>query len=370
MYIVIAPNAMKGSLNASDFADAIETGLKRAHLQNIVKIPVADGGDGSAKILAKLNNAHFFNSLVNDPLNRPIESGFYIDNNHTAYIEMADASGLKLLQKHEFSPLQTTSFGTGQLIKLAIAKGATKIVLCLGGSATVDAGTGALIALGTKFFNKNKLIEHGCGIMLDQIDKIDNSKSIGLLQNIEIELIADVENFILGDKGAAKLFAPQKGASPEEVICLENKMSKFVSMLSSQCKTEVKNIKGGGAAGGIAATFAALFNAKIHHGAKHILNKTGFFEAAQKADAIITGEGIIDESTLLGKAPGTILSFGIEAKIPVYAICGCNSLETPNKFAKVFALTSIETNQQNAMNKAYDLVVIQSEKLGIYLNTK
>ncbi|HOO83654.1 MAG TPA: glycerate kinase [Prolixibacteraceae bacterium] len=371
MRIVVAPNAMKGSLDAFDFADAIECGLRKAHLNHIVKIPVADGGDGTAKILSALSNSHFVHSLVCDPLNRPIESGFYIDNNHTAFIEMADASGLKLLQKNEYSPLHSTSYGTGQLIKHAIEIGARKIILCLGGSATVDAGTGALMALGTKFYNnKNKLIEQGCGNTLDQIDKIDSSETTSLLKNIDIEIIADVENLISGANGAAKTFAPQKGANPNEVIQLENKIKTFVSVLSAHSKTHAQNITGGGAAGGFAATFAALLNIRINHGANYILRQTGFFEATKKADAIITGEGIIDESTLFGKAPGTILNFGELANIPVYAICGSNLLQTPNKFEKVFALTAIEKNPQTAMNKAYELTVIQAKKLGKYINTK
>ncbi|MBN2261647.1 MAG: glycerate kinase, partial [Prolixibacteraceae bacterium] len=363
-------NAMKGSLSAFEFADAIEIGLNKAHIHDIVKIPIADGGDGTAKILALLSNSRFIKSLVLDPLNRPIETGFYIDDKQTAYIEMADASGLKLLQKSEYSPLLTTSYGTGQLIKHAIKNGARKIVLCIGGSATVDAGTGALMALGTKFYSKDRLIKHGCGNTLDQIEKIDSSETTDLIQNTEIELIVDVENHILGDNGAAKTFAPQKGANPNEVVLLDNKIKAFVTVLSAHCKTEIESIKGGGAAGGIAATFAALFKAKIHHGANHVLKQTRFFELAQQADAIITGEGMIDESTLFGKAPGTILNFGKAANIPVYAICGSNALQTPNKFDKVYALTNIEKNLQMAMNKAYDLTVIQAEKLGTYLHTK
>lgn len=367
MRIIVAPNAMKGSLNAFDFADAIETGLKNVHLNDITKIPVADGGDGTATILAGLNKSHYIGSSVLDPLFRPIESGFFIDNNKTAYIEMANASGLKLLQKHEYSPLMATSYGTGQLIENAIKKGAVKIVLCLGGSASVDAGIGALMALGTKFYNKNKPIKQGCGNSLDKINRIDSSQTNDLLKNISVELIVDVENPICGNKGAAKTFAPQKGACLSEVIWLENKMEAFVSVLSSYLKIDIKNIKGGGAAGGIAATFAAMFNAKIISGANHILKQIGFFEAAKKADAIITGEGEIDESTLFGKATGTILKFGKENNIPVYAICGNNTLHFNNLFTKVYMLTSIEKNEKKAMNKAYDLTVIQAEKLGRYL---
>lgn len=369
MKILIAPNAMKGSLSASEFANAIAEGLSEVGLHNTIKLPVADGGDGTASILANYNHAKLIKCVATDPLNRQIETGFYMNNKNEAFIEMADISGLKLLHRHEYSPLKTSCFGFGELIKKALQHGAKTLYLCVGGSATVDAGMGALIALGTIFYEHSKPIDSGCGENLKYISNIDSSTSKMLLKNIDIRFIVDVENPLLGEKGAAIVFAPQKGATPLQVHELETGLAKLAHILQKQTNIDVTKVKGGGAAGGIAASFKALFEAKIESGAEFVLTQIGFFEQAKQADLIITGEGCIDQSTLYGKAPGSILNFGTEIDIPVFGICGTNHLQATNRFEKIYSLTfSVhESDNASAMKNAYILVVKKAIELGTYI---
>lgn len=364
MNILIAPNAMKGSLSAFEMADAIEAGLQKAGLFDITKLPVADGGDGTARVLANVLGASFVHCTVLDPLLREIDSGFYLDDKNVAIIEMADASGMKLLAANELLPLKTSSFGTGQLVKLASEHGAKTIWLCVGGSATVDAGMGALMALGVKFFSSDGELTLGNGESMVKVDSFDALAANKLLQAVSIKIISDVKNPLLGENGAVAVFAPQKGASYQQLKVLEKGMLLFAKTISQQTGCSISALEGGGAAGGIAAAFAALFNAQIVDGAQFVLEKTGFYDLALHADLIITGEGKVDNSTLMGKAPGAILAFGTVIDKPVYVICGINSLSVPNRFKQIVLITSKIENLKETMSKAFENVVKSAFVLG------
>ncbi len=328
MRILVSPNSMKGSLSSFEFADAISAGLSFNPDFEVIKLPVADGGDNTAPVMARIFNAGFFPCKVNDPLGREIQSGFFMNNDGVAVIDMSSASGLKLLHPDEYSAIKSSSYGTGQLIKLALEAGALKIILGVGGSATVDGGMGALMAMGVKFFNKGEEILKGNGSTTGQVTFIDTTEAELLLKGKEIIVLTDVDIPVIGNQGAAFSFGPQKGASPKEVLVLEKNLSLFSGVLFQTTGKDISNIKGGGAAGGIAASFNALFNADIEKGAEYLLQLSDFFNIAQLCDAIFTGEGIFDDTSFSGKVTGEIIKFAERINKPVFLLCAKSNLSS------------------------------------------
>ncbi len=352
---LVAPNSMKGSLSSPDFANAISDGLKDAGISEIVKIPLADGGDGTANILASVYNADYITCRVHDPLMRQVEAGFYIAGD-LAIIEMADASGLKLLSPGELSPMEASSVGTGELIFKAVEKGASEIILCVGGTATVDAGMGALIALGVKFFDGRSFLQKGNGKNIANVISIDASEAIDVLGGVKLKILSDVTNPLLGNHGAAEIFGPQKGADTRMVRVLNKNLLLWAGCLFQETGIDVSNIKSGGAAGGIVASFSALFDVEVMNGAGYLLDKTGFYEKANDADCIITGEGKFDESTLYGKLPGVVLNFGMKIDKPVIGVCGINALADQSAFYRIYSITEKDSEINESMNNTYKKV--------------
>ncbi|MFW6259814.1 MAG: glycerate kinase, partial [Tangfeifania sp.] len=300
MKILIAPNSMKGSLDAFEFAETVEQAFQKcSHSFEIRKMPVADGGDLTGKVLAQAFEARQISYTVHDPLRRKIQAEFWVSDK-TGIIEMAEASGIKRLKTEELNPMKASSRGTGQLLSEAIKKGCTEILLGAGGSATVDGGSGMLEALGFKFFDSEGNQLSGNGGNLEKIKKIDKPE---FLKQIKIQVISDVDNPLLGEKGAANVFAPQKGATPEMVETLERGLKNWAGLLEKESGSKLSDLKGAGAAGGIALPLIAYFGAEIVPGADFILKKLNFEEHVQWADIVITGEGKIDAQTLGDKAP-------------------------------------------------------------------
>lgn len=324
MNILIAPNAFKNSIDAKDAADAIKDGLRRSKLRCSCEcFPVADGGDGTAALLIEKLRGTIIHTKVHDPLGRQIFSSFgMIDNGNTAVIELADASGLRLLKPEEYDPLETTTSGTGEMILHALDKGAKKIILGIGGSATVDGGTGILKALGMRFFDakENELENLPQDILY--LSSIDTSNIDERIFDTEIIVLCDVQNFLLGEKGAAKVFGPQKGATPDEVKTLEACLTKWWDVTLRQTAKDMSAIKHGGAAGGVAAALATHLNAKLVTGIDYFLQLTNFDDALKNADLVITGEGSIDEQTLEGKGPFGVAQKAKEKNLPVIALGG------------------------------------------------
>jgi len=355
---------MKGSLSAIEFADAVEQGLKISGIDDVEKIPVADGGDGTAEILAHSLKARFVSCKVKDPLGREIESGFYMAQNHTAIIEMASASGLKLLLPDEYSAFKTSSFGTGQLIKQAIEAGSKKILLGVGGSATVDGGIGALMALGVEFFGHDGQISEGNALTMAEVTFIETFKADKLLDGVQITILTDVINPLLGKNGAVPVFAPQKGARENEISKLERNLSLFAGAIFQSTGIDISQVRSGGAAGGIVASLHALLNAEIVDGASFILNETEFYNKAHSCNAIITGEGGFDDTSFSGKVTGEIIRFGTEIDIPVFVICGKKVSSSKFHELRVIELQSEFVDQSQAMANAYSLVLEKSIVLG------
>jgi glycerate 2-kinase len=317
MKIVIAPDSFKESLSALEAADAIEEGIKRIWPKaNIVKVPMADGGEGSVQTVVDALHAELRHCIVHDPLGRQIPAFFaFSPQKRTAFIEMAAASGLPLLTTEERNPTMTSTYGTGELILAALDANCTEIYIGLGGSATVDGGCGALEALGMGFYSAEGLQLAPCGGNLLQITSIDASKLDPRIANTRFFLACDVDNPLLGQKGAALFYGSQKGASETQLSELELGMQNWAKFLPGHTITP----PGSGAAGGLAAGLQAFLNAELRKGVDIIAELVGLDQALENADFVITGEGSINYQTIHGKTP---IGIAQRAKCPVIALTG------------------------------------------------
>lgn len=305
-------------------AKAIELGLRQSQLDCKCEcFPIADGGDGTADLIIDKFKGRHIEKEVKDPLGRPVSSSFgLIEEGKTAVIEMADASGLKLLQKNELDPLHTTTYGTGELIRFALDAGVSRIIIGLGGSATVDGGTGIVKALGGRFLNSDNNELADLPERLVDLDKIDLSGLDQRIRDCEIIVLCDVDNKLLGDKGAAAVFGPQKGADKKGVLQLEASLVRLRDIALEVTCRDMGLVKHGGAAGGSAAGLNVFLNAKLVNGADYFLKLTGFEESLKKADLVITGEGSIDEQTLEGKGPFAVAKMAKRYNIGVIGLAG------------------------------------------------
>jgi glycerate kinase len=324
MRIVIAPNAFKGSLTAGETAEAIASGLTRSPLSCSLKlIPVADGGDGTAHLISKKLLAKPTRVLVHDPLEKKIWVIYgWVKRTKTAIIELADASGMKLISPGALHPLKANTRGTGELIKSALDKGAKEIIMGLGGSATVDGASGLLNELGVRFLDgAGKIItELPKGLLA--LNRVDVSAMDRRLKDCKIILLCDVTNPLLGKNGAAAIFGPQKGADKKEVALLEKCLHQFNKIVKKDVKADMDSLKHGGSAGGVAAGLSAFANAKLVSGISYYLDIVNFENELKKADLLITAEGKLDAQTLEGKGPYGVAEKANRQKIPVIILAG------------------------------------------------
>lgn len=324
MQILIAPNAFKNSLSSADAAAAIRSGLEQSRLDCTCEcFPIADGGDGTGSLIIKKCGGESVYLNVHDPLKREISSSYgLIDKGKTAIIEMADASGLRLLTSVELDPLRTSSFGTGEMISHALDKGVRKIIIAMGGSATVDGGCGILSALGIRFLNSKGESLQAIPESLVNLARIDLSEFDERILNCELVVLCDVDNHLLGEKGSAAVFGPQKGATEEGIKKLEASLSAFRGIILHQTGKDINRIKYGGTAGGAAAGLHAFLNAKLVNGISYFLELTEFDASLKGSDLVITGEGSIDEQTLNGKGPFGVAYRAKLKNIPVVGLAG------------------------------------------------
>lgn len=369
MQILIAPNAFKNSLSAAYAADAVKTGLEKSGLDCECRcFPVGDGGDGTGELIIEHNKGISVTVEVNDPLRRRINSSFgLIDHGKTAVIEMANASGLRLLKPSEYDPLHTSSFGTGELIKHALDKNVTKVILCIGGSATVDVGTGIAKALGIRFLTKERTELRNLPEQLITLNSIDFSTLDKRILKCRLVILCDVENPLLGEKGAVAVFGPQKGASPDDIIKLEAGLTRLRDVIHQATGKDISNLKHGGAAGGVAAGLYALLNAELVNGIEHFLLLTNFEEALDHADLVITGEGAIDLQTLEGKGPFGVAKLAKQKNKFVIGLAGQLPTEIPDDLKQYFDLllsineevfdliTALKNTSENLERAAYKL---------------
>ena len=322
--IVIASDSFKGSLSSQEVADAFEKGVRDIIEEcNIVKVPIADGGEGSVDALTTSLKGEYVYVEVNDPLGRRIKAKYgFIESKKTAIIEAAAACGLTLLNENERNPMLTSTFGVGEIIKDAINRGSKKLIIGIGGTSTNDAGTGMLQALGYNFYNIEGNPLNGNGKNLENISYFTDIKANKSLKEIEILVACDVTNPLYGENGAAYIYAAQKGANKEMIKNLDNGLRNFATIVNKYNKSDFSFIPGAGAAGGLGFTLKSLLNAKLVRGIDIILELIDFDSIIKDSDIIVTGEGKIDSQTLMGKTPSGILNYGLRNNIPVLAICG------------------------------------------------
>jgi glycerate kinase len=370
MYILIAPNAFKNSLTAGAAALAIEKGLQQSNLNCTTEcFPIADGGDGTAAIIIQQLRGKLVSMQGHDPLGRIITASFgLIEDGKTAVIEMADASGLRLLKTDELNPLRASSYGTGEMVKKALELGVNKILIAMGGSATVDGATGILSALGIKFLADDGEELNNLPESLTELKQIDHSGIDPRILSCEVIVLCDVDNMLLGDNGSAAVFGPQKGADADAVKKLDAALSKFNDVTLQQFGKNMATVKYGGTAGGAAASLYAHINAKLVNGIDYLLQLTKFDQSLQKSDLVITGEGSIDEQTLNGKGPFGVASRAKAKGIPVIGMAGkipAASNEKLNEYFNVLmAIGNEPTDIDTALARTEENLIRAAKNIG------
>lgn len=315
MNILVSPNAFKGTLSARKAAAAIRAGLMKSELDcKCTVLPIADGGDGSLEVITEYLDAEIRQQQVKGPAGRTIRAKYgWNEQEKTAIIELAEASGIRLLKNRPLNPMKATTYGTGQLMKEALDLGAKKLYLTLGGSATIDGALGILDALGVVFLGQDQIvISNPLPSDMYLIRELDVSAVAPGLRDVEIHVLCDVNNPLLGETGA-RVFAPQKGATEAEVIRLEKGLTHLAGVIRRQFGVETGAVAHGGAAGGVAAGLYGILGATLTDGASQILQWAGFQDALKRADIVITAEGQIDEQTAYGKGPGVVARLSREA---------------------------------------------------------
>lgn len=322
--IVIASDSFKGSLTSVEVAQSATKGILEVYPDcEVTQVNVADGGEGTVDAVVDTLQGEKITISVSNPIGKPVDATYGIAGD-TAIIEMAAASGLPLLAAEERNPWVTSTYGTGEMILDAIARGCSKFLVGIGGSATNDAGTGMLQALGFRFFDNNGiLIENCCGGILGEIASIDDTQVPEAIKNAQFTVACDVDTPFCGPIGAAYVFAPQKGASPEMVQQLDEGMASFAKVIEAKYGIDIVPMAGAGAAGGMGGGFRAFLNATLKKGIDMVLDAIGFDSIISGADLVVTGEGKVDFQTAKGKTAAGVLARAKAQGIPVVAIGGC-----------------------------------------------
>ena len=362
MNIVVAPDSFKESLSAKAVASNIATAIAKIMPEaNILQIPISDGGEGLLEALVTPSEGKLIPVKVKDPLLRNIQAHYGIlGDGTTAVVEMATASGLELLKEIERNPLITSTYGTGELIRDALNKGCTKIIIGLGGSATNDGGIGMIKALGGKFLNKKGAsIDEGGGA-LDALNQIDITELDKRLLKCEIIGACDVSNPLTGNQGASIVFGGQKGGSTLELEQLDKNLFHYASVIKSDLGMDVKEVEGTGAAGGMGAALLAFLDAELMRGIDLIMDTLQLEAHIKNADLVVTGEGKIDRQTLYGKTITGVAKVAQKHGIPVIAIAGKigNDIDEIYKLGvtSIFSIVNQPMTLQESMEKTDYLI--------------
>ena len=367
--ILVAPNAFKESLSATEAAAAISRGiLKVLPASKITQLPIADGGDGTLEAVVEGTDGKIVRARVLDPLGKKIFAEYGLTGDgKTAVIEMSRASGLALVPTSQRNPMLCTSYGTGQLIKAALKRGVKDIILGIGGSATVDGGVGALQALGIEFLDRRGKPVGWGGNGLKSISRIDLGAANPLLEQARILVACDVDNPLVGPRGSAAVFGPQKGATPGMVRKLDQYLGKLGRLIQRTTGRDVLQVAGSGAAGGIAGGFMGLLGAQLSPGSDLVFELLRVEEQVRKADLIFTGEGQIDFQTPFGKGPGMLAKTAKDAGVPVIGIAGSVAGDVGSLydqgFTALFSILASPLTIEAAIRQADQLLEAQSEQV-------
>ncbi|KJV46999.1 glycerate kinase [Pantoea sp. BL1] len=358
MKIVIAPDSYKESLSALEVAAAIEAGFSEIFPDaEYVKIPVADGGEGTVEAMVAATQGSIVRLTVTGPLGAPVEAFYGLSGDErSAFIEMAAASGLELVPAAQRDPLITNSYGTGELIKNALDRGVDHIIIGIGGSATNDGGSGMMQALGARLLDQQgNEIAFGGGA-LPQLARIEIDQLDKRIQQCRIEVACDVTNPLTGEEGASAIFGPQKGATPELVHQLDNALAHYAEIIHRDLDIDVLHIAGGGAAGGMGAALHAFCQAELRRGIEIVTEALELADQVQDADLVITGEGRIDSQTINGKVPIGVAKVAKQFNKPVIGIAGSLTADVgvvhqhglDAVFSVLFSIGSLEDALANA----------------------
>jgi glycerate 2-kinase len=369
MKVVIAPDSFKGSISAKDICEAIKKGIFTVYPEAEVKaVPLADGGEGTLESMVCASNGTFRSVLVRCPMGKEVEAAYgVLGDEETVIIEMAQASGLPLVKPEERNPYTASSYGTGQLIKHALDAGYRRFIIGLGGSATNDAGTGMLTALGIKLFNENgELLPEGGGY-LKQLSYFDDSKLDPRLTESTFIIASDVVNKLCGPDGASAVFGPQKGADPEMVEHLDQALSHFAEIVYKQKGIDIRELKGGGAAGGMGAALMGFLDAAVQSGIEIVMKEIDFEKQILDADLVLTGEGKLDSQTLSGKVIAGVAEIAHKYQVPVVVLCGGMDLDTASfdhlGILTAFSIVPGPCSLEEAMRKAPTWVTQRTESI-------
>ena len=370
--VVVASDSFKGCLTSMQIAEGVEAGIRKCCPDcQVVKLAVADGGEGTVDALLETMGGRRVSAEVSDPLGRPCMAEYAILNDEvTAVMEMSSASGLTLLKHEERNPLLTSTYGTGQMIADALDRGCRRFLIGIGGSATNDAGMGMLEALGCRFLDEDGNALQGCGESMSRIATIDLSNLRSEIGESEFIVACDVDSPFHGPEGAAYVYGPQKGATPEMVIRLDAGLRNMADLIAREMGIQVADMPGAGAAGGLGGAFKAFLNAELRKGAEMVLDVIGFDEIIKDADIVITGEGRIDAQTMTGKLPYAVARRAGAQGIPVLAICGRAEIQSHPSFTAICPITPPETPLQTALQPSVATLNIMNTLSRIYKKEK
>jgi glycerate kinase len=381
MRVVVAPDKFEGSLSAGQAAAAIEAGLRRARPDaEVVRLPLGDGGAGTLEALLA---AGFERVPVaaSGPTGEPVAAAIAVDGPRAAggpggsslaprraFVEMAEASGLKRLPGGRRAPLEATTYGTGELVRAALDYGAKTLVLGIGGSATTDGGSGMAAALGARLLDRDGAELPPGGAALLRLAHIDVAGLDPRLRQVRVTVASDVDNPLTGPEGAAHVYGPQKGAGPDDVLLLDSALRRYARVLADDLGQDVAGVPGAGAAGGLGAGALAFLGAELRPGIELVLELIGFEEAVAGADLVVTGEGKLDAQSLRGKAPVGVARAAAAHGVPVVALAG--AVEVADRelraagFEEGHALAELEPDPRRSMAEAAPLLERLAERVG------
>lgn len=364
---VIVPDSFKGTVSSERICEIFEEKINKLFpFCEVVKIPVADGGEGSVSCFLNALGGERISASVSDPYGEKIEAEYAVVNTDTAVIEMAACAGLPLVEGRK-NPMLTTTYGVGELMLDAAKRGCRKIIMCLGGSCTNDMGAGAAAAAGVKFYNASGESFVPVGGTLCEIEKIDVSRKNKLLKDVRIIAMCDIDNPLFGKSGAAYVFAPQKGADENQVKVLDDGLRHGAEIVKRDTGFDVSRLPGAGAAGGMGAGMAAFFGAELRSGIETVLDTVNFEKRIDGADFVFTGEGRLDSQSLRGKVVSGVAKRAKEKGVPVIAVVGGYEADVDAIYdmgiKAVFATNPLPVDFEAAKHKSEQNLAVTAENI-------